>query len=211
MSNQPKNTLIYRMIHYQNLELIMKYGIHCPNSSVKIPEFINIGLNNLIAKRGNKKVSIKPNGVINDYVPFYFCYKSPMLFLISKDGNKDYSGSQEEIIYLVSSVEKIEEAGIEYVFTDGHASEIITKFYNTKDDLVNLDWDTINAKFWNNDINDIDRQRRKQSEFLVHNTLPWDCLLGIAVNNEQVLEQVKTCLSKYNKQIYTVVRRDWYY
>ena len=43
--------------------------------------------------------------MLADYVPFYFAPRSPMLYAIYKCNVQDYTGSQEEIVYLVSTVE----------------------------------------------------------------------------------------------------------
>ena len=34
---------IFRMIHYSNLEFILKHGLYTKNSRMKDPEYINIG------------------------------------------------------------------------------------------------------------------------------------------------------------------------
>ena len=39
--------------------------------------------------------------------PFYFAARSPMLYIISKGDVPTYSGGQDEIVYLVTSTEKV--------------------------------------------------------------------------------------------------------
>lgn len=73
--NEPKNrTLIYRMVHYRNLDSLLTYGIHCSNHINKIPNYINIGAKNLISKRDTYNVPIYPHGVLNDYIPYKKLY-----------------------------------------------------------------------------------------------------------------------------------------
>ena len=65
--------LIYRMVHYQNIEGLLTYGIHCANSETKIQGYINLGDTKLITKRNTWDVKAEPFGVLADYVPFYLC------------------------------------------------------------------------------------------------------------------------------------------
>lgn len=199
------------MIHYHNLDGILSYGIHCPNSKVQIPDYINIGNTNLIEHRNTITIELEPYGTLSDYVPFYFCPRSPMLYCVHYKVNTSFFGPQSEIIYLVSSVEKIEKAGLQYIFTDGHAKIQFSKFFNNRNDLLKLDWNVINDNKWNNTDLDPDRKRRKQAEFLVYESLPLECLEGIAVYNEDILNYVNDVLAKHNKQLYTNIKKDWYY
>ncbi len=203
-------TLIYRMVHYQNLDGLLTYGIHCSKSDKKIPSYINIGAKVLISKRDIWQVPVEPKGVMSDYVPFYFCPRSPMLLTINSNP-LEYQVLQSDIIYLVSSVEKIEEVGLQYVFTDGHFSLKFTEFYNQKGYLSKLDWEVIKAKYWADTEEDNDRSRRKQAEFLVYQTVPFECLGAILVHNQEVKDSIDKVLSKHGKNLYTSIRKDWYY
>ncbi|MEJ7780116.1 MAG: DarT ssDNA thymidine ADP-ribosyltransferase family protein [Daejeonella sp.] len=77
-------TYIYRMTHYSNIEFILREGLHCCNCKPQDPEYTSIGYKTLINNRGRSVVSIDPGGVLNDYIPFYFHYKMPMLYNIWK-------------------------------------------------------------------------------------------------------------------------------
>lgn len=53
---------------------------------------------------------------MSEYVPFFFAPKAPMLFFINR--NVDiYQEGQEPLVYLVSSVQAVHEAGLSFVFT----------------------------------------------------------------------------------------------
>jgi len=206
-----RHTLIFRITHYNNLSLILKSGIHCPNSAKASSGYVDIGHQNLIAKRGKRVVPIFPNGVLNDYVPFYFAPKSPMLYSISKNNVDGFSGNQKDIIYLVSSVETIVEAKLDFIFTDGHAYEIISKFYNKISDLNKIDWQLMGATYWNNTEEDNDRMRRRMAEFLVYQFVPVSCILAIVVQNEKTKSIVELVQNKCNTQIQTLIKPGWYY
>ena len=206
-----KNALIFRLTHHANLEFTLRNGMYCCNSTNADPNYINIGHRNLIDKRGRRKVSLPPDGVLNDYVPFYFSIRSPMLYSIYKKNVDGFSGKQSDIIYLVSSVEKILEAKIPFVFTDGHAYEMISRFYNQITDIDKVDWEIMGAKYWNNTDQDNDRMRRRMAEFLAYQFVPSNCILAVVVYDEKIKNIVDSIQNKCNTNIKTIIKRNWYY
>lgn len=206
-----KTTYIYRIIHYKNLDFIIKNGIHCCNSSVQNSKYLSIGDKSLITSRGTKSIQIEPKGVLNDYIPFYFGVHSPMLYRIHTGRVDGINYSQNEIIYLVSSVDEIIKNKLQFVFTDRHAYQSYAGFYNKIDDLKQLDWDVIHSKNWKNVESDNDRMSRKQAEFLVYKFLPENCIIGIGVYDEISLEKVKKILKNNNSSINAKIKRNWYY
>jgi hypothetical protein len=69
----------------------------------------------------------------------------------------------------------------EWCFTDGHAKNHLTKFFNNLDKLDDLDWEMIRSQYWHNTEEDYDRIRRKQAEFLVKSHVPATCICGLIV------------------------------
>ena len=53
-----------------------------------------------------------------DYVPFYFAPRSPMVFKLAKGGVPTYTDGQDPLIYLMSTVEAVVQAGLRYLFSD---------------------------------------------------------------------------------------------
>ena len=120
--NYPDMTQIFRITHLKNLPFKLQDGIHCPNSNIKDPNFIPIGFPTLIDYRKDREVPIPPGGTLSDYVPFYFWFRSPMLYVIHKGNDAEVIPTlQEEIIYLVSSFESLRANGCQVIFTDRHA------------------------------------------------------------------------------------------
>lgn len=52
-SLNPEKALIWRIVHRDNLPWILDNGLHCGNSAVKAPNWVNIGNPELIDKRAN--------------------------------------------------------------------------------------------------------------------------------------------------------------
>lgn len=209
--SKKRHTLIFRLTHFDNLEFTLRNGIYCSNSKDADPNYLNIGHRNLIDKRGTRIVPISPNGVLNDYVPFYFAPKSPMLYSIFKKNVDGFSGSQRDIIYLVSSIETIIETDLKFVFTDGHAYELISKFYNNPTQLKNIDWQLMGETYWNNTESDNDRRRRRMAEFLVYQFVPINCILAIVVHSEKAKSTVDSIQHKCKTAIKTLIKPNWYY
>lgn len=198
------------MTHYRNVGFIFRNGLHCCNCGVKDPDYINIGHRSLITNRGESSVSIDPGGVLNDYIPFYFYYKMPMLYHIFKGLVKDYAGKQEQIIYLISSVEKIEALALPFVFTDRHAYLAHKTLYNKVSELEKLHWDIIKDDTWHKEYSDL-RKELKQAEFLIYQHLPVTGILGIVAQNDEIATFVRNEIALANLSLEVVIKPDYYY
>lgn len=176
---------LFRMIHIDNAEHVLRNGICTRTHPMANPNYIEIGDNVLIEQRHSYSVGINPpGGNLGEYVPFYFAGHTPMLLNIKTGWRGVKRHSQSEIIFIVTNVKYILENCGEWCFTDGHAKEAITTFYNDLNDLSQLDWEAIRRRKWNNTLDDMDRQRKKQAEFLVRDFVPVECIRGIYVYNE---------------------------
>jgi len=204
-------TYIYRLIHHKNLPFILQNGMHSAHSSLKDPNYINIGHTTLIQRSDKRQVPVSPHGCLADYVPFYFTKKPPMLLLIKNNKVIGFEGSQEDIIYLVSTVEKVAELQLPFVFTDRHAVFEHTAFFNNGSDLPKIDWGIIHENYWANTESDNQRKERKQAEFLIHRHAPAASMLGIVCANESTLTEVNEMLATANSALQAIIRKDFYY
>ncbi len=211
LSNRGLKTLIFRITHYRNLDFTLQYGLFCPNSNKANKNYINIGIEQLIRDRGNTDVKVDPFGVLNDYVPFYFAPRSPMLYSISKGNVPNFKGKQSDIIYIVSTIETIHKNNLKFAFTNRHAFVAYSNHFNKIDDLENIDWEIMNAKYWNNTADDNDRMTRRMAEFLVYHFVPVNCILAIATYNQKVLDYVNQLKKEFNLDIDCGIKSDWYF
>lgn len=174
---------LYRMTHIENIPHILQFGITHINSPNNNPNYIPIGDGNLIGRRSTHNVlNGKQLGV---YIPFYFGKRMPMLYVIQKGLTGVKVTMPENIIYCITSIEQVVKHKLDFIFSDGHAIDGLTTFYD-QDELQNLtqiiDQNAIRAKYWK-DENDLDLKRRKEAEFLVENDLPSSAILGYVVYN----------------------------
>ena len=198
MSNKSIN--IYRITHIDNIPHILKYGITHRNSKNANPHYKAIGDVGLIQKRDGTIVRVT-NGTrvviekirLGEYIPFYFGIRMPMLYVIQKGGNGvEQPTPPEDIVYVVCSTTRIYELGLTFYFSDGHARDAFTIFYNQsrfKDLHKIIDYNAIKSLFWGGHEN-LDKKRRKQAEFLVKNDIPPECIIGFVCYNEEAKKKL---------------------
>ncbi|WP_275423505.1 type II toxin-antitoxin system toxin DNA ADP-ribosyl transferase DarT [Snodgrassella communis] len=206
----PQKALIWRIVHMNNIPWILDNGLHSGKSNIQCENWISIGSAELIDKRASHPVPIFPNGYLNDYVPFYFTPFSPMLLNI-KSGRGVQQRSNNEIVILVSSLFKIQELKLKYVFTDMHAYYKWATFYSNLEDLKNIDWEILQRRDFSRDENDTAKFERYQAEALIHQHCPVNALLGIVCYNEQNEEDLNALLQQRKLKIPVYKRSGWYF
>ena len=172
---------------------------------------IIIGYAHLRDRRTRKMVPLGPGGVLTDYVPAFFGARPPMLYVIKHGHVDEFTGSQAEVVFLVASAEAFHASGIPFVFTDGHAVVDISSFFDDLADLNHIDWPLMESKYWNDTLEDGDRLRRRQAEFLVHRFLPWNQIREVAVLNIGMQQKVQAYVSQAAHQPSVEIRPSWYY
>jgi hypothetical protein len=211
----PKPTLLYRLLHVDNLPTLLTRGaLHAPNSTPNdgLP-YRTIHNLNVQAGRHDKPIACGPGGTCHDYVPFYFGPLSVMLLNLKTGRVQGYNEGQAPLIYLVTSVQRVQEAGFLFVFSDGHGLAAYTDWYDDLADLDKVDWSLVGERYWADKPDDNDRQRRKQAEFLVWQSLDWALIERIAVLNEELKAKVEGILGRFPGAHHprVVVKSDWYY
>jgi hypothetical protein len=205
-------TWLYRIIHIKNLEYVLLHGMHNKYHQDASPNYINIGDNTLIQQRRDYEVGVNPpNGILGDYIPFYFGKLSPMLLNIKTGYRGITIYPQSEIIYILCNITNIIGTCSEWCFTDGHAKNALTTFYNDIDDLKYVDFSIVSERYWQNTMDDFDRMRRKQAEFLVKHHVPSNCISNIVVYNDDTNFKVSNLVTNSGKKIKVHTRKDFYY
>ena len=131
-----------------------------------------------------------------------------MLFKLKTGQVSGYSEGQTPLIYLISAAQAVAASHTQFVFTDGHG---LASFTNWFDDLARLDavdWPLLGATYWNDTLQDNDRQRRKQAEFLVWQSFDWRLIGGIRVLDEAMKLRVEGILARYPSRKQVPVRVD---
>lgn len=199
----PKKIWLYRIVHWQNLEYILQHGMMTRSHPNADPNYVEIGHQQLISDRSTHTVRIEnvegEEGelILGDCVPFYFGPHSPMLYMIMNGFSGVPQKPQRDIVYVISSFEKVSELGLEYAFSDQHAKRSLAKFFNSPDKFSEVDWPTVKSKDWADTNSDYNRRDRKQAEFLVKSFVPVEAIQVIGVASEARQAHAQALVDKF--------------
>jgi len=206
MSDVPVNPVIYHITHFNNLAGILRDGgLYC--DALRKQQNIantNIGHQHIKQRRLLRKVDAGAHGMLGDYVPFYFCYRSVMLLSVSS-GHADYGGGEDEIVHLVSSAKTAIALGQPWAFSDRHAELQHALYY---DDLRHLDevtWSAMPKTYWQ------DCKELRQAEFLVHQFFAWKAVELIGVKSPGMKARVEATLRSAGSRVQVESKPGWYY
>lgn len=184
MSSSKEIKYGFRMVHIDNIPYIKESGFVIHSSPIAYKDYKPIGDNGIIEKRKEKIINKTP---LNQYIPFYFGPRTPMLYVIQNGLNGVQQQDAESIVYCVIKIEDIiKDNDIQCLFSDGHALDNLTEFY-TKEYLceVNqkINYNDVYAHYWINE-SDRDLKRRKEAELLIKDKLDRKHICGYVVYNE---------------------------
>lgn len=203
MPVDPSEIWLFRIIPLQNLKSVLEAGLYCKNAERDDSGYITLGSQEVITRRGSTEVKCFRGTYVNDYVPFYFSVRTPMLYNIIT-GHGVPSMPQENIIYLCFRLQDLVTAEFQWCFTDGNAATAITHFFTNLEEIEShLDWHSIRTNDFrdNNADGDEDRIRKKHSEFLVRHHVPSDKILRIVVLNHDAAMKVRELLKSTGVEI----------
>jgi hypothetical protein len=211
----PIPTPVFRIVHLDGLRTLLQRGglhavNHTPNDGLSYRTIHNVDIQ---GQRHIRAIPCGPGGTVHDYVPFYFGYLSPMLLQLKTGRVAGYNEGQEPLVYLKSTVQAVEQAGVRFVFSDGHGIAAFTEWFDDTNRLDAVDWNMVYQRYWRDEVNDMDRQRRKQAEFLVYQSCLWALVQEIGVLNYGMKTRVEAILgeSPCEQRPVVIVRGDWYY
>jgi hypothetical protein len=205
-----QKALILRITHRDNIPWILKNGLHASSSKVLDPNFRAIGNADLINRRSSRPVKVGPKGMLSNYIPFYFTPFSIMMFNIHT-GRNVAPVSNDEIVILVSSLHRIAELDIPFVFTNQHAYPKFASYFTDLADLTEVPWDQLNARDFRHDPDDPGKKERYQAEALIWQHVPTEALLGICCHSAVVNQSIQAEIAKRKLKLTTQVQRGWYF
>lgn len=208
---QPK---IYHICHVDRLPSIVADGCLWCDAEIarRTPPGTSIGMNSIKQRRMNELTLTSHPGLhVGDCVPFYFCSRSVMLYLICQANHPDlsYRNGQGPIIHLESDLRAVvdwaNQKNRRWAFTLSNAG---SRFFEDRADLAQLreiDWDAVHARDWQQ------CKEGKQAEFLVERSFPWPLVERVGVISQAVYNQVVNALPAGGQRPCIEIRTDWYY
>ncbi|MEQ4541365.1 DUF4433 domain-containing protein [Halomonas desiderata] len=207
----PDKALIWRITHRQNLPWILANGLHAGNGGARSPNWVTIGNEELINRRAHRVVPLPPGGVLNDYVPFYFTPFSPMMYNIHTGRGGVRQVANADIVILVSSLSKVAELGLPFVFTDRHAYPVTANYFNALEHLSAIDWPLLQQRNFQRDPDDPEKVERYQAEALVHGQVPIQALFGAVCYTQQVQLELQQQAAMLGVQLDIRCIPGWYF
>lgn len=210
----PQQPKIYHIAHVDRLPSIIADGCLWCDAEVerRAPPGTMIGMNSIKARRLRElRLDSHPDLHVGDCVPFYFCPRSVMLYLIYQGNHPElgYRGGQSSILHLEAdlraAVAWANAQSARWAFTNSNAG---SRYFEDYDDLAHLgeiDWNAVQARDW--------RQCKegKQAEFLLEHSFPWHLIERIGVLNRTIYQQVVNALPVNGHRPTVEICPDWYY
>jgi hypothetical protein len=217
MSPPPPTPQIFHITHVNNLAAILATGGLLSDAAVRARGSApaTIGMSAIKERRLRLPVHCSPGDMVGDYVPFYFCPRSIMLYVIHCRDNPDlgYGGGQEPIVHLQADLHSVVQwattFGGRWAFSLSNAGAYYTSFRSRLADLHQLDWQAIAAR----DFRQPAVKDGKQAEFLVRDFLPWSLVTRIGVHSTAIQQHVRACLASPGVTHVPLVSVEpsWYY
>ncbi|HBB35716.1 MAG TPA: DUF4433 domain-containing protein [Cyanobacteria bacterium UBA8803] len=151
--------------------------------------------------------------MVGQYVPFYFCPRSIMLYILHMGNHPEleYRSGQQLIIHLQAHLNSVVSwanmSGVRWAFSDRNAGAYLTAFYNRPGDLSHIDWSAVAST----DFRDPKVKEGKQAEFLMFDFFPWTLIEKIGTINNTMATRVETALTSIGHQPVIAVEPGWYF
>lgn len=214
-SVSPNNPKVYHITHLENLPQMVDGVLWSDAERIRQRlDCTMVGMKEIKRRRLEEiEVDCHPGTKVGEYVPFYLCPRSIMLFLLDRGNHPDvtYRGGQRPIVHLEADMHELVEwadsAEQRWAFSNGNAGAYYTSFFDDLAELEQLDWTSIGATDWRDPI----VKERKQAEFLVETSFPWELVERIGVIDNIVAQQVAKKIAAADHKPQIVVMRNWYY
>ena len=212
----PANPKIYHITHVKNLSSIIADGVLWSDRQ-RLDRAVDptiVGIEG-IKKRRLEELEVKchPGTKVGEYVPFYLCPRSVMLYVIFRHNHPDitYAEGQGPVLHLQADLREVvawaNANDHAWAFSDRNAGAYVASFFNDIGRIGDLNWDAIQS---NNFRDQPIVKEGKQAEFLLYDSFPWELVEHIGVHNAGIEAQVRKALNGVARPTVRV-EPTWYY
>jgi hypothetical protein len=216
MPQPPAQPKIYHILHIDRLASVISDG--CLWSDALSAQRVaasgtTIGMGNIKKRRLSLPVSCHPGQNVGEFVPFYFCSRSIMLYVIHCANHQDlaYTGGQGPIIHLEANLHRViawaNSHGRPWAFSLSNAGARYAEFRSKVTQLNEVNWPAVAAT----DFRSPDGKEGKQAEFLLHQRLPWNLVDRIGVLAQAVANRAANVMLGAAHKPKIEIKPDWYY
>jgi len=216
MTTPPARPKLYHITHVDNLSDIVADGGLLSDAAMiaRGSPRRAIGMSGIKRRRVEELgVDGHPGTKVGDYVPFYFCSRSVMLFVIHCANHPEltYRDGQGPIVHLEADLRAVvqwaEDSGTRWAFSLSNAGAYYAEFRSRLDELDQLDWPANAAT----DFRPAEVKERKQAEFLFHGRFPLELVERIGVLSADIQARAATALPGTRRRPAIEVRWEWYF
>ncbi len=211
----PMHPKIYHIVHVDRLPAILEEGaLLCDATMIARPGAgTTIGMGSIKTRRLTLPVTCHPGLNVGDCVPFYFCSRSVMLYLLRMGNHAEltYRGGQGPIVHLEADLREVVEwanaGGRRWAFSLSNAGAYYTQFRSDLAQLNEINWVAVAAT----DFRPSDIKEGKQAEFLVHERFPWGLVRRIGVQTPAMAQRVSDAIRGAAHRPPVEILPAWYY
>lgn len=210
----PARPKLYHIAHVDRLpSIVADKCLWCDREVVRrAPAGTTIGMNSIKQRRLNElRLTSHPTLFVGDCVPFYFCPRSVMLYLIYQGNHPElaYRGGQGPIVHFEADLHTVvawaDAQPRRWAFTLSNAGARYFEDRRNLGQLGELDWNAVRATDW--------RQCKdgKQAEFLLEQSFPWHLVERIGVQSRATYTSAVNSLPARGHRPPVEIRPEWYY
>ena len=209
----PECPKLYHIVHHDRLPSVIASGeLRCDvEVAARGLPGTTIGMNAIKQRRRSNELASHPGLHVGECVPFYFCPRSVMLYLLNKGNHPDlaYRGGQPPIVHLEFDLNAVvawaDGESLRWAFTLTNAGSRMFEDRANLRKLDDIDWDAVKARRWEH------CKDEKQAEFLVENKVPWSLVERVGVYTRRTHGAVADALEPSAHQPPVAIVKDWYY
>ncbi len=210
----PSDPKVYHISHVDNLASIVGDGFVQCDAEIhrRLGRGTTIGMDRIKKRRlFELTVPSHPEIHVGDCVPFYFCPRSVMLYLIFRGNHPDlaYRDGQGPIVHLEADLREVVDwagrEGLRWAFTLSNAGAYYFESGCDLDQLGEIDWNAVQANDWKT------CKEGKQAEFLVESRFPWELVRRVGVESRVMHDRAAAAVRTAAHRPCVEIRRDWYY
>lgn len=216
MMAMPTRPKIYHITHVENIAPITGAGLIWSDAR-RLECGVDcqvIGMSEIKRRRLEElSVPCHPGTRVGEYVPFYFCPRSIMLYILHRGNHPDicYRQGQTPIVHLQAdlfdTVAWAQARSVRWAFSAVNAGARYAEFFSDVADLHQINWDAVAQ----DDFRDTETKEGKQAEFLVFDSFPWHLVEKVGVIDAEIAGQAGLAICEASHQPIVNIERTWYF
>ena len=216
MMAMPTRPKIYHITHVHNLAPITRAGLVWSDAR-RIKSGVDcqvIGMSEIKRRRLEElPVICHPGTRVGEYVPFYFCPRSIMLYILHRGNHPDivYRQGQKPIVHLQAdlfdTIAWAQANSVRWAFSTVNAGARYAEFFCNVTDLSQINWDAVAQ----DDFRSSETKEGKQAEFLVFESFPWHLVEKIGVIDAEIASKASLAICKALHHPIVNIERTWYF